>query len=57
MGENKVDQNSLIYIVGVPLVGWLTKEVVELRSIKTDVPHIRERVDKLYDYLIGEAKK
>jgi hypothetical protein len=50
-----MDQNSAWFILGLPLIGWLTKEVIELRSIKDDVPHIRARVDELYSHLIGKA--
>jgi hypothetical protein len=52
-----MDPNTLMSILILPVGGWLVKEVLELRSIKTDVPHIRERVDRLYDHLIGREEK
>ena len=48
--------STIMYAIIFPVGGWLVKEVLELRSVKTDVPHIRERVDRLYDHLIGKGE-
>ena len=46
------------YALLVPFAGWLAKDYTEIRDqIKThknDIPHIRQRVDSLYDHLIGK---
>lgn len=54
MGAGKMDPN-ILWLVAVPFAGWLAKDYAELRSIKDDVPHIRERVDALYDKLVDKA--
>jgi hypothetical protein len=50
-----MNQDTLYFLLTLPILGWVTKEVVELRSIKHDVPYIRERLDDLYDKLVAKG--
>jgi hypothetical protein len=59
MGAGKVENELLavLWAGGLALGGWVVKEVADIRPLKENVNHIRERVDALHDHLLGESRE
>lgn len=37
------------------IAGWALREVSKIEPMEANVNHIRERVDALYDHLLGDS--
>lgn len=44
-----------IALVAIPVSGWAALQVIKIPALEEDVKYIKDRVDALYDHLIGDG--